>query len=64
MKRSDLIEYVIEFAWSIQDNTDISRAASRHSLVGKINDFLKENQYLPNEDIDEFVMNYINLNRP
>jgi hypothetical protein len=60
MNRADVIEYAIEFAWTLGDNIDISRAESRHKVLEKILDFLEENKRIPREDIDEYIVAYIN----
>ena len=58
--KKNIIEYVIEFAWQIQDeNNNISRAESRWIVLNEVLAFLEQFDELPDEDIDLFVEKYL-----
>ncbi len=55
------LEYAVEFAWQLEDKPEISRAERRHQIVDIILNFMKDDYFNPDEDIDLLIESYIKI---
>lgn len=53
------IECAVEFALQTSENSNISRAEHRHKIVDAVLEFLETNRQIPENDIDEFIANFL-----
>ncbi len=53
------IECAVEFALQTNENSNISRAEHRHKIVDATLEFLETNRQTPENDIDEFIANFL-----
>ena len=58
---SNVIEYAIEFTWQMGDDEKISRAKRRHQIWEEVETFIRENEHIPQDDVDEYIFMWLKL---
>lgn len=53
------LEYAVEFAWQLEDKPGFSRAERRHQIVDAVLDFIEDDSFHSEEDIDLLIEEYI-----
>jgi hypothetical protein len=54
-----IIECAVEFTLQTDVNSNIPRAEFRHKIADAVLEFLETNKKIPEDDIDEFIANFL-----